>query len=119
MLGRFMKEETSKVIRDIEEELETQELIKGDDFNYEQERNKLMRKHRAFDYAPIVFNLKDVALFNYVDAQHTSVKMSIGLSYTFRITCAQFENLYEQFIGQPIRDYTQEPFNNLLNNKQY
>lgn len=113
LLGRFTKDSTDHIASEIEQELDTQELIQGDAFNRAQERQRLIQRYKAYDYVPIVFNLKDVALYNAVDAQHTSIKLYYNLSYTFRITLDQFTAVYQTFLGTTIKDYTQWPVNDL------
>lgn len=107
MIGRFLKEKSDSISREIEDELDTQELINGDNFNRDEERNKLIIKHKAFDYTPIVFNLKDVMLYNRVDTNHTSVKFYNAPGYTFKITELQFSYIYQMFLGCNIMDFTQ------------
>lgn len=106
MLGRFTKEKNDQVSQDIEEELDTQEIISGDEFNREAERIKLIRKHNAFDYTPLTFNLKDVMMYNLVDRAHTNVKFYGSPSFTFKITEEQFAYVYQMFMGINIMDFT-------------
>lgn len=106
MLGRFTKEKNDKLSQDIEEELDTQEIIGGDDFNREEARTKLIRKHNAFDYTPLTFNLKDVMMYNLVDRYHTNVKFYGSPSFTFKITEEQFAYVYQMFLGINIMDFT-------------
>ena len=117
LLGRFSKDEDSTANSEIEDELRIQQLLHGDSFDTNRERQKLISKLKAYDYVPIVLNLKDIMLYNMVDDKHTSVKLYGGISFTFLITMDQFMGLHQDFLGIMIYDCTQPQLKIKLENE--
>ena len=105
LLGRFSKD-NDDANTEIEDELKMQQLIQGDSYNVDRERQKLISKLKAYDYVPIILNLKDVMLYNTVDDKHISVKLYGGISFTFLIRIEEFIALHQELLGIAIYDCT-------------
>lgn len=106
MLGRFLKDNSDEVNKQIEEELDTRDLLSKSDFDRGAERQRLIRKYSAYDYIPITFNLKDVMHYNVVDTNHVNVKFYGGTGYIFKISEEKFSSIYQMMLGCTIMDFT-------------
>lgn len=108
LLCRFTKEISKDLEQEIQEELATKRMLHGDDFDEEEEREKILESKDidAFDYVPMVMDLKDVMFFNKVDDTHTCVRTPIGAAFTLKIDYPRFKDVYEQQLGIKIQDYT-------------
>lgn len=109
LLGRFSKENAIADSIEIEEELKTQQLIRGDNFDIELERMKMSSKKKLYEYVPVVFDIKDTMLYNAVDRNHTNVKLYTGISYTFSISFDSFISLHQDALGIAVYDCTTQP----------
>lgn len=107
LLCRYQKSATDPHAKEIEQELDTLELIRGDKFNREEEREKLVQTSQNFDYGSFCFNLKDVQTFNHVDEIHTCIRFYNATAYTFKIKFQIFEALYTTLLGVMINDFTE------------
>lgn len=107
---RFQKSPNDPIFEEIERELDTQQIIESD-FDREKERLKLMTGPDTYDYAPIMFDLKDIATANYVDVMHTSVRMYNTHNYTIKIPFDKFIDVLQTLLGTTVNDFTEVDFN--------
>lgn len=106
LLCRYNKESGDEIAKSIELELDTQAIIQGDKFNREVEKEKLIKSSNAFDYGPMMFNLKDVSGANHVDKRHTHITFYTMPGRTFKINYEQFKALYQTLLLVIINDFT-------------
>lgn len=107
LLCKFIKDPSTESLEAIEQELQVQALIKGDDFDIEAEREKLLLNDSGnFEYAPMVIGLDGVASFNMVDEEHVCVRFHDTTKYNFKITYQQFKAVYQTVTGLIIHDFT-------------
>lgn len=108
ILCRFSKDVDDETTKEINNELYILSVSQGDKFNEENERAKLVKEHGAYDYAPMVFNLRDVSKFNHIDNLHTYVKFyGEPVGYACKINFLQFKILYQSLLGgMMINDFT-------------
>lgn len=102
---RFIKEVDSKQINKIKEELDIQKLIKGDNFDYDKEKERLLKQDEKYGYNPICFELKDVFLFTPVDSEHTCIKFYNNTTFTMKVKYDDFKNIYQSLQGTIINDF--------------
>lgn len=105
-LCRYQKDAVDKQSKEIEEELKVQELIQGDKFDKDSERDKLIKNSNAFDYGPMILNLKDVCHANHVDEIHTCLRFYNGQAYTYKIPFTEYEIVYQTLQGIVVNDFT-------------
>lgn len=109
LLCRYSKDVDDEATEEINNELYIISVNKGDKFNENEERAKLVKEKKAYDYGPMVFNLRDVSKFNHIDNNHTHIRFyGEPMGYTFKINHMQFEVLYQSLLGgMMINDFTQ------------
>ena len=108
LLCRYPKELSQKELDALELELETDEIIKGDAFNKESEKEKRIRRIGKFEYGPFVLNVKDIMTFNYVDRKHTTLRFYGGIQYTFKINYTEFKSAYQALSGMLINTFIED-----------
>lgn len=110
LLCRYSKTPNREEDEELNNELNIQALIQGENFDKDKERDKILKgrgnKAPVYDYGPFIFDLKDVKQFNYVDRNHTCIRFYEGDTYTFKIQPQQFESIYSTVTGNVIMDLT-------------
>lgn len=109
-LCRFQKSPSDPIFQEIEESLNLRSVIEND-FDKEKERGVLMSGKDTYDYAPMLFDLKDVATSNLVDVDHTSVRMYNSFNYTLKVPFEKYITIYQSLLGLALNDFTQADFN--------
>lgn len=107
LLCRYQKDSSDKDSKAIEEELKIQEVIQGDKFDKDIEREKLVKAKGSYEYGPMVLNLKDVCMANSVDEEHTVLRFYNGVAYTFKISFDIYEAAYQAMTGLIVHDFTE------------
>lgn len=93
----------------IEEELDTQEIIKGNKFNREKEKQKLLKGKKAFEYGPVMFDLDDVETANSVDEEHTAIKFYSGVMRIIKFNYEEYKAVYQTMTSKLISSFLEEP----------
>jgi len=106
LLCRYTKEIDEQVLAEIDEQLDTEELIKGDTFNRGKERSKLLKKYVSHEYGPFIFNMLDIFSINYVDKDHVHVRFDNDTAFTFKIEYEYFRGIYQSLLGLVVNDFT-------------
>lgn len=104
LLCRFNVDPDDATMDEINEKLNTEELIQGDRFNKNKEYLKLVKQHKLYDYTPLTFNLRDVRFINPVDNEHTTLRFFDGSMYTFKINYTNFKTIYQTLLATMIHD---------------
>lgn len=104
LLCRFQKSNNDPIFQEIEDALDLQELTENN-FNREKERDRLLQDKDIYDYAPLMFEVKDVCTANYVDPQHTSLRMYNNNNFTVKLGFIDFIQVYEQLSGYTVTDF--------------
>jgi hypothetical protein len=108
LLCRFNRDINESELKDLTQELEIEALIKGNDFDLQKEKDKILENNKLFDYSPMVINLKDVFTFNLVDDLHTCIRFYNNISFTFKIEYNNFRTVYQTITGRLITDLITE-----------
>lgn len=110
MLARYARALSTKETKFIEKELETQEIIKGDKFNADTEREKVIKQNKIspYEYGGMGFDLKDVARWNYVDDKHTCIEFYGGRTVVFKINMQEFEIILQSLLSIIVNDFTED-----------
>lgn len=98
---RFLKEKTKEEEKEWKEFIETEKIIKGDDFNpsdYEEESEKYM-------YDRAVFDLKDIIRLNNYNEDHVVVRFYGGDSFVVKINYDKFVEIYSSLTGYNITSF--------------
>ena len=109
---RFQKSPSDPIFKEIDADLYLKSVTLNN-FNMEEEREKLMENVDLYDYAPIFFDLKDIAVANSVDETHTSVRLYSSLIYILRVPFDKYFNIYQTLIGVAINDFSGTNFENI------
>lgn len=110
VLCRYNQTEDS-TLKLINEALDTERIIQGDNFDEYKERNKLVKQYQAYDYGPMCINLKDVFIFSYIDNDHTAIKLYGGSAFNIKLNYTNFKNIYQTLLSTVVNSFTDIDFN--------
>lgn len=107
LLCRYSKDAGSEVYKEIELALDTEEIIKGDKFDRDKARERMLKTNKnIFEYGSMVIDLKDISSYNSVDKYHTHVAFYNGRSFTYKVPFEIFKDLYQSLMSVLIHDFT-------------
>ena len=104
-LCRYSANPKSIALKEIEEELNIQEIIQGEKFNRESERETMLAEAKAYEYGPVLFDFTDIESANPVDKDHTMVKYYTGMLRILKISYDQYKAIYSTVEGKLITSF--------------
>lgn len=107
LLCRFHKTIDKDFLDDLDLQLETESLIKGSNFNKDEEREKAL-SNVGYEYSPMFFNAKEIWAGNPVDDNHTCIRFYNGSIFTFKIKYNNFLEVYQRTTGNIINTFLEE-----------
>ena len=101
---RYSKTLDPVVQQELEDSLETQRLILGDNYNETIAKDNFLKSiGQKYEYGPFTFNLKDVVGFNAIDEEHTAIRFYNSMVYVFKINYEEFKIAYQEISGMLVR----------------
>lgn len=88
-----------------DEEMKTQSIIQGGDFDLEAEKKKYYGGAKQYTYGAMTFNMKDVRGMNALDEEHTTIRFYGGDAYVFKIGYPDFGKVYQMMMGVSILNF--------------
>ena len=92
---RFLKEKTAQEREEEAEEIKYQKLVQGDDYVPVEAPEK-------YTYEKGLLDLKDVVFSNYVDPQHTCLRLNTGNSFVIKVKYDDYVDVYQKLTGYTI-----------------
>jgi hypothetical protein len=90
---------------ELENDLNLASLMDSE-FDKDKERLNMMMSRKLYDYEPISIDLKDIAVPNRVDAEHTRLLMYNNNGYTIKLPFERLIQIYSELLGVEIYDLT-------------
>jgi hypothetical protein len=108
-LCRYNKTPDAAMVKEIDGILETKRLCGDiDTFDPVAEREQLYKEYgiELYDYGPKTIDLKDVADWNLVDADHTLVTNYVGRAFVLKVPYDLFIEVYQTLMHTVVHDCT-------------
>lgn len=116
VLCRFSRVLSVDESKHIDEEIKLQEVLQGNDFDSELEKEKMYAELGQFEYSAMVLDLKDVSCFNQSDKEHTTLRFYNNATYTIKLTYENFKSVYQTLTGKVINVFIAQPKEDIIIN---